>query len=592
MQLQRRALSFSLPLLASATLFAAASDASHLYPTDRCVATKLRAAGRACTQILRGSGADPAQLAQAIHDTQAGLATRWRRAEARSLRDGVECAETTPDPFAIADLVEAGAADIEALATAGLDLGDPDEARCGRQWLRDAGALCVERLSGEAKHLRARRSDRMRVGLRRSEAAASRRFARRMQATADGVCQGIEAPEGIEDAVVALVDEVKLAATVSPSVSTEFTKIEPPAKQSYLGRTLEPICSKGTEWFFFARRGSVNKLLVYYQGGGACWEGATCGVETHKASVSEGDNPANSSSGFADNSNPDNPFRDWHVVFVPYCTGDVHWGDEMQDYPNPLGGDPVRIHHRGFINAQVAEKWAREHFVDPEMVFVTGSSAGAYGAATNSAPLQEFVYPSTEFVVLGDAGNGVITQDFLENNLANWGIEKNLPDWIPELNVPLGELDMADLWVSLAKTYPKNRFGTYTTSFDGSIGGQTGFFNIMMNPGDTNQWGSWWEASCQWNEQMRALNLDTSARASNFRFYVGSGSRHTMWGSDRVYTDTTGNVPTIAEWIEAMLDDTPEWVDVETTDPGLLLPGDPAPAKPTPPFEADRIVCE
>ena len=55
----------------------------------------------------------------------------------------------------------------------------------------------------------------------------------------------------------------------------------------------------------------------------------------------------------------------------------------------------------------------------------------------NSLPLQEYVWPSSDFAVLGDAGNGVITQDFLENDLSKWGIEQNLPDWIPGLNVPL-----------------------------------------------------------------------------------------------------------------------------------------------------------
>ena len=57
------------------------------------------------------------------------------------------------------------------------------------------------------------------------------------------------------------------------------------------------------------------------------------------------------------------------------------------------------------VNAQVAEKWAREHFVFPEQVFVTGSSAGAYGAVVNSLPLQEFAWPSSDFAVLGDAGS-------------------------------------------------------------------------------------------------------------------------------------------------------------------------------------------
>jgi len=60
-----------------------------------------------------------------------------------------------------------------------------------------------------------------------------------------------------------------------------------------------------------------------------------------------------------------------------------------------------------------------------------------------------------------------------------------------------------------------------------------------------------------------------------------------------VYSDTTGNVPRIVDWVDAMLDGTPAWVDVETDDPGLLLPGDPRPNPPEYPYtEDDRVVCE
>src|SRR5690606_8106112 len=190
---------------------------------------------------------------------------------------------------------------------------------------------------------------------------------------------------------------------------------------------------RGTPWHFYARRGTVNKVLVYYQGGGACWNFLTCSefFPVFKERVTDGDDPSNFRSGFADLDDPNNPFRDWHAVFVPYCTGDVHWGDAVVDHE--MSGQTTTIHHKGFVNAQVAEKWAREHFVNPDQVFVTGSSAGSYGAIVNALPLQEFAWPSTEFVVLGDGGNGVITNEFLQNDLAKWGIEKNLPRWIPGL---------------------------------------------------------------------------------------------------------------------------------------------------------------
>src|SRR5439155_1594875 len=109
------------------------------------------------------------------------------------------------------------------------------------------------------------------------------------------------------------------------------------------------------------------------------------------------DNPNNVHTGFADLGNPQNPFKDWNIVFVSYCSCDVHFGDAAQDYP-------PHVEHRGYENARVVEKWAREHFVNPDEVFVTGSSAGAYGAWFN-APLHERVWPASKFEVLADAGN-------------------------------------------------------------------------------------------------------------------------------------------------------------------------------------------
>jgi len=67
-----------------------------------------------------------------------------------------------------------------------------------------------------------------------------------------------------------------------------------------------------------------------------------------------------------------------------------------------------------------------------------------------------------------------------------------------------------------------------------------------------------------------------------------------MYGQDKVYTDTTGGVPTIVDWVTAMLDGTPDWINVECQDCGVTLPGDVKPAMlPEPPFdEAGNIVCD
>jgi hypothetical protein len=58
-----------------------------------------------------------------------------------------------------------------------------------------------------------------------------------------------------------------------------------------------------------------------------------------------------------------------------------------------------------------------------------------------------------------------------------------------------------------------------------------------------------------------------------------------MWGSNKVYTDTTGGVPTLVDWVNQMLIRGPGWTNVECTNCGLLLSGDPRPSPLEPPFE-------
>ena len=40
--------------------------------------------------------------------------------------------------------------------------------------------------------------------------------------------------------------------------------------------------------------------------------------------------------GLYDYEHVDNPFRDHHVIHIPYCTGDIHWGDATVAYTDTL----------------------------------------------------------------------------------------------------------------------------------------------------------------------------------------------------------------------------------------------------------------
>lgn len=565
-----------------------------LYPTDRCVAAKLSAAAAACRQVfdaLAFQQLDPraAPFDRRLADARAALENAWSAAEATSLDAGVDCAQTTATAGEVFTKISDGATGVAAKVRTSVSGARFLKAIRAFGGIRASGSACWQIVGADGRHLVRRSHDRERVQLDRERSLAATWLEILLRWSA----LGKEGARAVVDSVQSLGREIVLANLVSPSVSADFTMISPPSQVSYAGKTLEPICSRGTPWVHFVRRGTVNKLLVYYQGGGACWDYLTCeAIKSFKQTAGEGDNPANSGGGFADRNNPENPFRDWNVVFVPYCTGDVHWGDAtvLHEWPEL---PPSTIQHKGFVNAQVAEKWAREHFVNPDQVFVTGSSAGSYGAILNGAYLKENAYPSSDFAVLGDGGNGVVPQSFLENQISKWGIANTLPRWIPALDKPVAELDASKLWGEAANFYATDRFANYSTAYDGGNGGQVGFYKIMLNPDSFVDWLDWWTVSCEWNAGMRAQATGAYAEApANYRYYIGSGSRHTMWGSNAVYTDTSGGVPTVASWVNAMLAGSPDWVNVETTDPGLVLPGDPRPNPAQPPYTAEgRIVC-
>jgi hypothetical protein len=573
-----------------------------------CVSTKQKAAANYSHDAFRAwaiwaEQQDDTKRNEKLLMAGAGLANAYTRAETLSSFMGVDCVEQTVTAVDLRDEVASVAADVATAIQSGLDLADEDDAACAGALLTAAGDRSKKFLQAESNHTKMAPNGGDADNRDSKQAESASEFSKQW---GDAACPTDAIESDVASQLDDLSDDVVFHTTVSPLLDdSEFQPISPVGPIEYQGRTLEPRCGfdDDPDYHFFVKRGSVNKVVMYYQGGGACWENLTCGIPVCKDGADPiGDDPDNASSGFADLSNPDNPFRDWNVVFVTYCTCDVHFGDADQVYSGPF--PDVSVSHRGFENAKVVEKFAREHFLNPEAVFVTGSSAGAYGALFHG-PLLHETWPASRFSILGDAGNGVITPDFLQNEFENWNFTANVPDGIPGAleSIESGE-GMVAYTDAVADFYPETKWAHYSTSYDGGSGGQTGFYNVMLNDSNPLAALTWWGASCQFNDVMVDQADETFSLApENYRSYIGTGSRHTMWGNDKVYTEQSGGEDqTIVDWIEDMIAFEPgessptDWQNVECTDCGLVLPGDPTPPViPTDPFFDDAgqtvIVC-
>jgi hypothetical protein len=570
-----RATAVAVMVALAAWTVAAAAHAKKTKPDAAlaCVAAKHAAAARYCAATLSAwskfeKTGDAAKRDAAVARAADRLDAGWAKAEAKAADAGVDCGGAFLASSTAGAFVDSASGAIVDAVNDGLAAGSAARRTCGSKIVKLAALKCQALLGVESVYQKTRTktgaADKRAAAVTRIQQKFAKAFGKAKRAT----CTTTATADAIEARVDAIVDRLVRDTLASPAAGDGPYVGISPGPTDYEGRTFTPVCMDGSPYRFYARRGTVNKLVVYYQGGGACWEQLTCSVPVCDKSVKDAeDDPNRVHSGFADLANPANPFKDWSAVFVSYCSCDIHFGDAAQDYANTDPAHPVHVEHRGYQNAKVVEKWAREHFLAPEFVFVTGSSAGAYGAWFN-APLLHKVWPTARFSVLADAGNGVVTQEFLTKYFPNWNFEANLPPDIPELKQVLDSGEGIPGYTEvIARTFPSTTWAHYSSAFDGGSGGQTGFYNLMLNGNDPLQALTWWNGSCAFNSQMRMQASATAAaidaQDGNYRYYIGSGSRHTMWGSDKVYADTTGGVPTLVDWIGAML----------ASQPGAPAPG-------------------
>ena len=72
-------------------------------------------------------------------------------------------------------------------------------------------------------------------------------------------------------------------------------------------------------------------MLFYFQGGGACWDKASTELGLCSTSAS-GDSNIGVFCRDSDSCTGDNPFMDYTIVQVLYCSGDAHIGQVVRDY--------------------------------------------------------------------------------------------------------------------------------------------------------------------------------------------------------------------------------------------------------------------
>lgn len=291
------------------------------------------------------------------------------------------------------------------------------------------------------------------------------------------------------------------------------------------------ICLRGDPYRVEIRRGSSNKVMLYLEGGGACWNDQTCWqAPTAKLTA----DPL-FGAGIFEFDHPDNPFRDWNIVYAPYCDGSVFGGDAVADYD----GKPT--YHHGLQNLSAAVTAMRDAFPAPELIAVAGSSAGGYGTFSGYG-VTRVAYPDAPIVTINDSGPG------LQNPADTTAIAERLANWDFQQFVPPSCTRCAEQITYLTEWALERDAGLRVGYFSYLRDGVIRTFN-NLSP-----------------DAFEALLLDVTddirtRHPQRFKRFFLQGGGHTVLDLPSFFTAVIGDTP-IADWTADVLDDGPRWQDL------------------------------
>jgi hypothetical protein len=308
-----------------------------------------------------------------------------------------------------------------------------------------------------------------------------------------------------------------------------------------------PICIAGTPFSVFTRGGNPSRLLIFEQGGGACWQDFyNCNV------LSEAQEPPTARVGIWDFDSHDNPFADYSIVYMPYCDGSVFQGDN--DVFDPAFGAAIGVpqavvrFHRGMRNQSAGMDLAGETFPNASRITVAGSSAGGVGATGFAPFLARFLYGNqVKLTVLNDAGPVTVNLDAVDDiaaRAADWQFGQFFPASCTECD-DMGQATPIIEWrldndSTIREAFYETDSDLTNRFFLGLLGDPAGFRDLVVT-------------------EHGLLNAAYPDRYK--RFIVAGDTSHTALQSPLFYSqDANGWL--LNEWVDDFLVPRPFWIDI------------------------------
>jgi hypothetical protein len=270
-----------------------------------------------------------------------------------------------------------------------------------------------------------------------------------------------------------------------------------------------PLCLDGNPYIMSTRDVGSEDLVIYLQGGGACWSELCLANQSATPGIPAG--------GILNPDDPDNPFREWNVAYFNYCDGGLHISDRDIDST----GDGIEDRRqRGLHNTSAGLDVTAATFPAPRRIVLTGVSAGGFGT-TWTLPLVRRLYPGVPIDVINDSGVGVGRPDdpgFVDLLAEDWNLDAFLIPGCPEACYPDGHLTDYLSWQ--LDQDPDTRLGLMSHKQDAVIA-----LTFSMVGGDVFE-----DALLEEMAQIEELQPERA------RSFIRDGDAHTFLGGDLTVT--------------------------------------------------------
>ena len=306
----------------------------------------------------------------------------------------------------------------------------------------------------------------------------------------------------------------------------------------------EAKCRNGSETGIAINpNSSSSEVMIFLEGGGACYNGITCAQNPSSFGQSSFNSWQSNGGtrGVFDRTQASNPVRDWNYVYVPYCTGDVHAGN------NP-GGNPGLgpQQYVGYRNIGLYLQRIVPTFPSATRVLLTGVSAGGFGAAANYDRVS-IAFGTIPVHMLDDSGppmsDTYITGCLQDNWRQLWGFDSTLLADCGSA-CPNNDDYVLDFVKYLANKYSNRRLGLIESTQDTVIRFFYGFGLSNCN--------NFLPMSGSMFEQGLLDGKSQLGGFSAFHSFLFTGNDHTSLGGNSLYSRTSQGTA-LVDWFDDFL---------------------------------------